>query len=112
MKSFLPYEILALLAGAILAGLVEINGAVAQNTSATFSSLMNHLTGSIAGGIILIGIFLFSRRTQTPSTIQSLFSDWKLKLHNGRWYYLAGVAGAMVVICITSATNSPLGDVG
>lgn len=110
MKSFFVYELLALLGGAALACLVEINGAVAASTSATFSSLMNHLAGSIFG-LVLLGATLLvsrSRRSQLPEKIANLHQ----KLRETGWAYLAGIGGAMVVVCITFATNSPLGDVG
>ncbi|MBX9767254.1 MAG: DMT family transporter, partial [Bdellovibrionales bacterium] len=110
VKSFLYFELVALLAGALLACLVEINSAVALKTSATFSSLMNHATGSIFG--ILALTLLFGLSKQRRAEAQAHLIAWRKSSKRDAWLYLSGIAGAMVVVCITLATNSPLGDVG
>lgn len=110
MKSFLLFEIVALFAGALLACLVEINGAVALTTSATFSSLMNHFTGSLFGLLAMILLFIGSKKRRQE--VLSRVANWKANSHKNFWLYLSGIAGALVVVCITFATNSPLGDVG
>lgn len=86
----------ALLAGGLLSLMVYLNGGLAAQGGALFSSWMAHGTGTIAALLVIPFWWKAIRPTDATGAPIPL------------WAYLGGLAGAVTVIMTSSAFNSPL----
>lgn len=86
----------ALLAGGLLSLMVYLNGGLAKQGGALFSSWMAHGTGTLAALLVIPLWWRAVRPGDTPRSPIPL------------WAYLGGLAGAVTVIMTSTAVNTPL----
>lgn len=103
MPKGIPAEtLLALVAGVILALMIDWNSQLAHHSSPTVGSWATHGVGTVAALL-----FLASGRFATPSSDRvAAGGRWP------RWIYLGGVAGALAVLLAAITVNGPLGLAG
>lgn len=91
----LAANLAALAAGALLSLMVHLNGELARQGGALFSSWMAHGTGTVAA-LLVIPLWWKAMRRSDANTPIPL------------WAYLGGFAGAVTVIMTSTAVNSSL----
>lgn len=92
----LAANLAALAAGALLSLMVHLNGELARQGGALFSSWMAHGTGTVAALLVIPLWWKAIQRSDTPRAAIPL------------WAYLGGFAGAVTVIMTSTAVNSSL----
>jgi transporter family-2 protein len=92
----LAANLAALAAGALLSLMVHLNGELARQGGALFSSWMAHGTGTIAALLAIPLWWKAIQRSDAPRQAIPL------------WAYLGGFAGAVTVIMTSTAVNSAL----
>jgi transporter family-2 protein len=92
----LAANLAALAAGALLSLMVHLNGELARQGGALFSSWVAHGTGTIAALLVIPLWWKAIRRSEAPRQAIPF------------WAYLGGFAGAVTVIMTSTAVNSAL----
>jgi transporter family-2 protein len=92
----LAANLAALAAGALLSLMVHLNGELARQGGALFSSWMAHGTGTAAALLVVPLWWKAIQRSDAPRAAIPL------------WAYLGGLAGAVTVIMTSTAVNSSL----
>lgn len=93
---------LALASGGLLTMMVYLNGAMAEATSAVFSSVAAHVTGTGAALLALAAGRLRRRAAQPVALPGPARSPAPL------WAYFAGLSGAVTVMLTSTTVNSAL----
>ena len=94
---------MALLAGALLAVMIDWNSQLASFSSPLFASWTAHGVGAAAS---LFCVLLAGGRTEAPSAAPPVERHWPV------WSYLGGIPGAFTVLLAAITVNSPLGLTG